>query len=82
MFTLSPDGKFHGAIKKQDKIIWTYSGNWSVSGDRLIWVYKENFPQRMTPGSKDDDEIVAVDDDEFIIQEGRSGMLSQFFRVR
>ena len=82
VFTLSPDGKFSGSIRKQDKIFWHYSGMWTVAGDRLVWIYGKNTPERVTPGTKDDDEIIVVDDHDLILQEGKTGEMSRFWRSK
>ena len=81
VFTFFPDGTFQGRLIQQNTVVWTYSGTWSVSRDKVIWEYKENSPQRIPPGSQDSDGIIIVDDKELIIQEGKSGNFSRFSRV-
>jgi hypothetical protein len=78
--TLYPDGTFDSLTTFKDGRVWTCSGNWQVSGNRLVWRYLESTIPGSPPGTIDRNIIVEVSDTMLRIRE-QSGMITQWARV-
>jgi hypothetical protein len=62
------DGTFSGKVAVGSRAVSKFKGRWSVKKDRLLYVYTSDALGRIPPGSTDQDHLLKVDRDSFLIE--------------
>jgi hypothetical protein len=78
--TFENDGSFSGRIEEGSQVVWRYAGKWHVDRGSIYYLYTFSSLERIPAGSVDQDRIVEVSDDFYMI-EGRQHIMRKYYRV-
>ena len=67
-YTFREDGTFTGQVTQDTKVIWTFAGKWSLTGDTLNYEYTKSSLERIPVGTTDHDKLLEVTKDHYIIE--------------
>src|SRR5437870_635218 len=79
-YFFDPDGKFHGEVTFQGKIVSRFAGRWSAQGDTLFYHYTSDALHRIPAGATDQDRLIKVTANRFTI-EAADGSKREYRRV-
>jgi hypothetical protein len=80
-YVFDSDGNFHGEVTYHRKIMSKFVGRWSVRGDNLLYVYVGDALGKIPAGTSDQDKLLVVEEDFFII-EAADGSRQSFQQFR
>lgn len=67
-YTFTADGKFTADVAIRGRVTSKFTGRWSVKGDSLFYQYLTDAQGAVAPGTTDQDKLLAVEKDYFIIR--------------
>lgn len=79
-FELRPDATFSGTAELNRAAFWTYSGTWTLKGNRLYWTYTTSSIPLSEEDRSDSDELVSVDGRTLVLISRKNGRKSIFVR--
>jgi hypothetical protein len=80
-YTFRADGTFAGTVSEKSKVIWRFSGRWSVSRDLIHYEYTDSSLKQTPPGTTDQDKVLEITPDHLIIT-AFDGSRRRYERVR
>jgi hypothetical protein len=80
-YSFSPDGSFTGDVKRGAKTISSFTGQWTVQGNSLLYKYRSDSFGRIPAGADDRDTLLEVGNNSFLI-EAANGERRRYLRVR
>ena len=80
-YSFKPDGSFSGEVTRHAKPILKFAGRWKIEGAALNYVYLREAFGRIPPGATDQDKLLEVKKDSFLIQ-AANGDRRRYLRVR
>lgn len=67
-YSFRPDGSFSGEVTRSRKLVLKFAGRWKIEGSALNYVYLSEAFGRIPPGATDQDQLLEVKKDSFLIQ--------------
>jgi hypothetical protein len=67
-YIFEKDGTFRGEVVFKRTPFSKFTGTWSVKGDALLYKYTRDVLGRIQPGALDQDKLLEVEKDYFVIQ--------------
>jgi hypothetical protein len=67
-YSFRPDGSFSGEVTRSKKLILKFTGRWKIEGRTLNYVYLSEAFGRIPHGATDQDQLLEVRKDSFLIQ--------------
>jgi hypothetical protein len=67
-YSFKSDGSFTGEVRMRSKLVSQFAGRWSVKGQTLFYRYLSDKLERIPPGATDQDELLEVKRDSFVIR--------------
>lgn len=80
-YAFEADGSFTGQVAQRKKIVSRFSGRWVLQGNLLLYTYVSDVFGRIPPGAKDQDQLLEIKADSFLIQ-AANGDRRRYRRVR
>ncbi|PZR76036.1 MAG: hypothetical protein DLM73_03660 [Chthoniobacterales bacterium] len=80
-YVFKNDGLFTGDVIYQGKLLFKFTGRWSVEGKALLYTYINDAMGRIPPGATDRDQLLSVKKDLFVI-EAKDGSRRQYSRMK
>lgn len=79
-YSFNADGSFTGDVRRRTKTISRFTGRWAVQGNALFYKYRSDAFGRIPPGAEDQDTLLEVGGDSFLIQ-AANGEQRRYLRV-
>ena len=79
-YTFASDGSFTGQVRQRKRIVSKFSGQWTREGNLLLYTYVSDVFGRIPAGAKDQDQLLEVKRDSFLIQ-AANGARRRYRRV-
>ena len=80
-FVINRDATFSGTLAVNGAQVWSYSGNWSLQGNRITWHYTSSSLALLVEDRAEVDELLAVDGTVLRYRSGRRGSTHTLHRV-
>lgn len=80
-YVFARDGTFHGEVAIGGRTVSQFRGIWNVSDMRLLYRYTGDALGKIPAGATDEDKLLAVSDDAFVIEAG-DGSQRRYERVK
>jgi len=80
-FAINRDATFSGTLAVNGVQVWSYSGTWSLQGNRITWHYTASSLALLAEDRAEVDELLAVDGTVLRYRSGRRGSTHTLHRV-
>ena len=67
-YRFEANGSFTGEVRQRRRVVLKFSGRWALKGNLLLYTYISEVFGRIPAGTKDQDQLLEVRPDSFLIQ--------------